>query len=126
MKKLTKKQKDALEYLVLDLDELSNKPRRLFSSFGKIVEAFIEKEDQPRIMADINEWEEFYYASIRHADVLEELGKACIRTKKEMREDFIKYHKDDMENLNSHMYTVSQVVKSIAKKMAVSIIDEVY
>ena len=126
MKKLTKKQEKALEYLIMDLDELSNKPRRLFSSFGKFVKAFIEKDEQPRILADINEWEDFYYTSIISSSVLEEIGRACRSTKREMREEYAKYHKDDMDGLNSHMYTVSEATKSIAKKLTDSIIDEIY
>lgn len=126
MKKFTKKQREAVEYLALDMDELSNKPRRLFSSFRRFIEAFIEGDRQPEIIADMNQWEEYYYASINDCSVLQELGNACRRTKRDMREDYIKYHKDDMENFNSYMYTVDETVKSVAKKLAESIINDIY
>ena len=39
-----KKQKSAIESLVCNLDELDNKPRRLYSSLRKLAEVFIENE----------------------------------------------------------------------------------
>lgn len=47
--KLTKKQEQAIKSLLSDLDELSNKPRRLFYALEEVAQAFERKETIPSI-----------------------------------------------------------------------------
>lgn len=72
MKKYTKEQNEAIEYLVKDIDELNNKPRRLFSSLRKIANAFLDKkgnkmsEHLRRVLLNIDIWEEDFYKNYAH------------------------------------------------------------
>lgn len=77
--KFTKEQYEAITDLKCMIDELRNKPRRLFSSLEKFAIAFLEPKSKHlyQVIDDIDEWEHQYYVNynIPHTvkDVLEEL-----------------------------------------------------
>jgi len=128
--KLNKKQIEAVKALRCDLDELSNKPRRLFSSFYKFIDAFIanktsdEKEHYKEIIADFNEWEDMFYQNIRHYQILEDCGRAARDVKKEL----LSNTPDDWNE--DRYWGFEDGVKEATKKMAIKInenlIEELY
>lgn len=69
-KKYNKKQHDAISGLVCDLDELDNKPRRLYQALREFALAFLEKEDsrdkkyRARIINRIDQAEKTWYDSM--------------------------------------------------------------
>jgi len=128
MKKFTKKQKEALEYLILDLDELSNKPRRLFSSFIRFTEAFIEEDSQAEIIADINQWEEMYYKNVCALTLLEDSGRMCMTIRKELE---VKIKAEGWRDWKEdHIYAYTEGIKDATRKMALKfnekLIEELY
>ena len=48
--KITKEQREAIEYLSLDIDELMDKPRRLFGSLTKFADWFLPKKLTPPLI----------------------------------------------------------------------------
>lgn len=124
MKKLTRKQLKAVESLKYNLDELRNKPRRLFNSLRDFASAFCEDEELRMILADIHLWEDSYYANIRRADILEAVGQAVTSTRKEMIEEHFKYSKKGYEDYSD--FDINKATKIMAKKITEEIIDEVY
>lgn len=62
-KKYTKKQKDAIDGIRYNLDELDNKPRRLYSALREFVDAFLDKDRKQtaKIMARIDQAETSWY-----------------------------------------------------------------
>jgi len=69
MKKLTKQQLKAVKDLVYDLDELDNKPRRLFYTLEKLAFAF----DKDKAVPAIREAQDLMYSHIREGQHYEEL-----------------------------------------------------
>ena len=69
--KLNKKQKEALEDLILNLDELDNKPRRLFSALIDFTKVFVEDSDD--IIDRLDDAQLSYYSYWTQPDLLAEL-----------------------------------------------------
>jgi len=83
--KLTKQQKTAVEYLKYDMDELDNKPRRLFESLRKFANAFLEDEEHRNDVLDsIDEWEDHYYRFLNIPDMMKDIADASKNTKREL------------------------------------------
>lgn len=87
MKKLTRKQLQAVEYLAYDMDELSNKPRRLFSSLKEFSNQFVEEEQLPDVIKRINEFERFYYLFINMPDIARDVFSERMATDRELVKD---------------------------------------
>ena len=125
--KLNKKQLEALEYLKIDLDELSNKPRRFFSSLFKFIDAFIEhkdKEHYDNIVADIMEWQEMFYRNINHYEILEDCG----RTSREVKKELIKKIPDNWTDdaIDNYRAGVEEATKQMAIMMTKNLIERLY
>lgn len=95
MKKLTKKQLSALESLIYDLDELDNKPRRLFSSLREVADVFLSgkayedyqgKKHKKKVLSSIDQFEEYYYLFLNIPEIIKEVADAIISTKRELME----------------------------------------
>ena len=126
--KLNKEKKEALESLVYDLDELSNKPRRLFSSLYKFVDAFIDDKDKEHkgdILADIMEWQDMFYNNVNNYSILEECGRASRETRKELTKKILF---DDLEDDYYRGYEngVKEATKKMALIMTKELIEELY
>lgn len=68
-KKYTKEEREAIESLLLNLDELENKPRRLFYSLEKLAFAFGETHAVP----SIREAQDSYYDHLGERDKFSDL-----------------------------------------------------
>ena len=74
MKKYTKKQKEAVDNLACMIDELNNKPRRLFNSLIKFADVFlIDKEQKAETMDTIRDFERRYYMFYTLSDIASDL-----------------------------------------------------
>lgn len=80
MKTLTKKQRKALKSLIFNLNELDNKPRRLYQSLYDFADVFIEDKEANKasILLSIIEAQRSYYTSID----IEHLATHAINAKK--------------------------------------------
>lgn len=72
MKKLTTKQNKAIELLLLDLDELENKPRRLFYALEQLAFAFGKQDCVP----SLREAQDLMYKHINEGEHYEELFRS--------------------------------------------------
>lgn len=127
-KKITKQQREAIEYLQLDLDELMNKPRRLFGALRKFAEAF-PKHDQEytnEILDSIDEFERGYYLHANIPDMTRFLMEHSRKTLKELtsrkRESEMYNPKEDY--VSGFRAGVEEAIKVLTNKMAKEIIDE--
>ena len=85
MKKYTKAQKNAIESLVIMIDELDNKPRRLFESLHEIANAFIEDEThKAEINSSIHEWESNYYRVKNRGQLAQDIFESLAETIREL------------------------------------------
>lgn len=135
--KLSKKQKEAISNLVGDLDELSDKPRRLFSSLINFADSFLEKntlEEKERykeVVADLKEFQDFYYKNINSCLLLELNGKMARETRKEliknMEKNFNNKEKKTQENvISAYEDGVREATKLMAIKINQTLIEELY
>lgn len=76
--KLTKKQQKALEFLVNDLDELDNKPRRLFHA----LEAFAIEFDVVDAIPGIREAQDRYYEYNIKGEIIKDIYSSLIDYKR--------------------------------------------
>lgn len=128
IKKITKKQREAINYLTLDIDELMNKPRRLFSSLRKFAEAFREKgEDTNDILDSIDEFERGYYLFLNVPDIAEQLARNARKTLRELtsRNKFDNtYFAENDERAYAYWQGVEDAIKMLTTKNIKSIINE--
>jgi enoyl reductase-like protein len=86
--KFNKKQLTAIDNLVYNIDELDNKPRRLFDSLQEIAESFIVEEDRKdelkTIIKRINEFERFYYMIIGLPEIAKDIMECRMETDREL------------------------------------------
>ena len=111
MKKYNKKEQEAIELLLVDLNELDNKPRRLFYALEQFALSFDKKyaipslrEAQDLVCRHINEGDTYsqlftslrkfikeeWEWQIKHADTKE--GINCSQDRIKGAEEFIKLH----------------------------------
>jgi hypothetical protein len=134
MKKLTKKQSKAVEYLQLDMNELMNKPRRLFSSLRKFAEVFCESEvsipelesDIPDILDSIDVFEKMYYRNKNLPDMVREAVRDGERTLEELlsRKILGNFYNQGDDFQTGYRCGVEDSVKLLTKKNVNSIIGE--
>jgi len=130
MKKYTKKQIEAISYLVSDLDELDNKPRRLFESLRKVVEEFIiaDKKDKEgkeyklEILDSIDEFERIYYRFLNVPDLMRDVGQSSKDTIRELtsRKE-IAYMDDDSQS--SYCRGVEEACQEMVKNLVADLLD---
>ena len=126
--KLNKKQINAVEYLEMDLDELDNKPRRLFSSLRKFAEAFLEqktdedKKHKKSVLSSIDQFEEYYYLFINIPEIVQEVAQASMDTKRELMEKD-SYFDDDKEAVNHYVEGIDDCKNLMAKKIINRLMD---
>ena len=128
--KLNKKQLDAVSGLKTNLDELSNKPRRLFSSLFEFVEAFIpqktqdDKEHYNDVVADIMEWQDMFYKNIKHYSILEDCGRSSRETRKELIKKIPERWTE--EEVRDYRQGVDDATRKMALIMTKRLIEELY
>ena len=129
MKEFNKKQIEAIEYLKNDLNELSNKPRRLFSSLERFADAFVEretpeeKENYNDVVSEICEFQEIYYKNIRSYSILEDSGRVARSVRKEL---FKKADKEWKDEVNAYKQGVIDATKNMAIEFNNNLINELY
>lgn len=126
-KKLTKAQRTALWGLVYDLDELDNKPRRLFASLRDVAKAFLSekhpahKEHKEEIISSIDQFEELYYKRRFELPMLvERIASISIELSRELKKEFPKYYEE--EERDAYM----QGARDARRMMAKQIINEAF
>lgn len=131
MKKLTAKQLKAIEYLVLDLDELDNKPRRLFKALRDVAEAFMVgkayedyagKEHKRKVLSSIDQFEEYYYLFLNIPEIVKDVADANIETKRELMEKDL-YFEDNPEAVNYYERGIDDARNLMTKKIITNIMD---
>jgi len=107
MKKLTKEQLKAVDDLVFDLDELENKPRRLYYALEKFAFAF-DKDDA---VPSIREAQDLMYSHIREGGYYNELFTSLRDFIIKEWEWQIKNSPDDLSNSQTRIYGAEEFVK---------------
>ena len=135
--KTNKKQKDAVEYLVYDLDELSNKPRRLFGSLKSFAEAFLAKGKLNEVLDDLDEFKNGYYKNIGTEGLLADIYSVCKNVKKKslsrnelemVAKDYYGFSKDLKKKENEktlYLDGYEKGAKTILEKIRKDILDYV-
>ena len=121
MKKYNKQQKEALESVIYDIDELSNKPRRLFSSLRGIAESFITDDDEEELLKEtiqrIDEFEKYYYLFINLPEIAEDIFSKKMETEREL------YKADNEGDDYDYNRGLEDGTKLYAKKMLNSLLN---
>lgn len=129
--KYTKQQESAINTLKTDIDELDNKPRRLFSALRKYAEAFVvvDKKDldgiehKNNILDSIDEFEDAYYNFFGLPNTMNFLAKSIKNTKRELISRNNKtYFKEEVE-LSAYKQGVNEATEKLGKKMLEILID---
>ena len=124
--KLNKQQIKALEGLIYNMDELSNKPRRLFSSLAEFAAQFCDKEILQNILADIDEWEDYYYKRFTVNQLLNEAMRIAKDVKKQKcSHKDIGYYEDDAQR-RAFKNGMEVSSKEILRKLNEHIINEFF
>ncbi len=127
MKKLNKKQLAAVESLSLNLDELTNKPRRLFGALSKFAEAFCgDKGFLHEVLDSIDDFEKGYYFHLNRPDLVRDAVHNGEETQKELlsRKAMSEKYNQEEQHLCGYRYGVEDAVKLLTKKTVSSIIKE--
>jgi hypothetical protein len=136
--KFTKEQLDAIHSIKVNIDELSNKPRRLFYALEQFAYAFWQdtKEEQKQlgfIVSKIREAQEYYYHDINTEMLLEECGNQARKTRLELNEkiiceefNYIKDKKERGQYEEGYKQGVNEATKMMAKGLVNEFIDELY
>ena len=129
--KYTKKQEEAIDTLKCDIDELDNKPRRLFSALRKYTEAFIvvDKKDldgeehKNNILDSIDEFEDTYYNFFGLPQTMEFLANSIKKTKRELTSRNNKTYFEKEEEISAYQRGVDDATEKLGKKMLEDLID---
>jgi hypothetical protein len=127
MKKFTKAQKEAIEGLVIDLDELSNKPRRLVSSLVEFNNAFTKDKDEiDKNNLLYEELEEVFYGKHSVAWTMHNIFLASTDAKRELVKNARNNWGDEDEEkfLSGYEAGVKDAIKLFTKKSMEVIIEE--
>ncbi len=108
---MTKQQKEAIKELTIFIDELSNKPRRLFQALRTFSDAF--NEDNEEIIKKIDEFEDNYYLHLSLPEIAKDIMEARKEAKLELRD---KDNKTDGYN-----YGVNEACNLMAEKILVDL-----
>ena len=129
MTKYTAKQRKEIDGLVCMLDELPNKPRRLFQALREFADAFLQKDHAVNVISDIDEWEEDYYKNIGRSWIVEKVAQKARSTRKELSKKSFDYLKTESEKMEARSYFkkgVDEATKEMAKSVIAELIDELY
>ena len=129
--KITKQQESAINTLRYDIDELDNKPRRLFSALRKYTEAFVVvdkkdldgKEHKNNILDSIDEFENTYYNFFGLPNVMEFLARSIKETKRELTSRNHQTYFETETELSAYKQGVNEATEKLGKKMLEDLID---
>lgn len=129
--KITKQQESAINTLRCDIDELDNKPRRLFSALRKYAEAFIvvDKKDldgikhKNNVLDSIDEFENTYYNFFGLPNVMEFLARSIKETKRELTSRNSPTYTETEGELSAYKRGVDEATEKLGKKMLEDLID---
>jgi hypothetical protein len=132
MKKLTAKQKKAIGSLVCMLDELSNKPRRLFDELRNVSNVFlsstVEQEHLSEILSDIDEWESDYYKKYSITSYIQGVANKCKEIKKKLlsRTAIDGLYQKDASYISGYEDGVTAACEITAKEIIIEALEELY
>lgn len=107
MKELTTKQKQAVRSLVVMLDELDNKPRRLYYELEKLAIAF----DKTEAIPSIREAQDLMYKHINEGEHYEELFRSVREFKIEEWQWQVKNSPEDIDKSQIRIDGAERFVK---------------
>lgn len=113
MKKYTKKQREAIDALLYDLDELENKPRRLFYALEQFAFAF-EKDDA---IPSIREAQDLMYSHINEGDQYSELFSSLREFVTEEWKWQIKYSPEDITQSEERIRGAKKFIKKHVSRL---------
>jgi hypothetical protein len=118
--KFSKKQRESVKNVVYMLDELDNKPRRLYSALRDMVETFLsERDDVEDIYASLDEAEEFYYRNKRILDYARDIIQSRDDAMRELRK--AEYKRE--EPRQDILFAQDKAVNLLAKKILCEFTD---
>lgn len=120
-KKYTKKQLEAVDSLVTMIDELDNKPRRLYSSLREVASAFIENKDhRDEVRDSLDEAEELYYRNRRVPEYASDIFRSRDKVLRTMRS---RENKRDIPDERSAMYDIKEALDMMTKEVVGNLVD---
>jgi len=105
---MNKEQKKAVEDLVLDLDELENKPNRLFYALEEFAFAFNKDNAVP----SIREAQDMYYKHYNEGEMYGELYGSLRRFKIEEWDRQIRRNPEDLSETQDRIYGAEDFIKT--------------
>ena len=129
-KKISEKQKkDAVECVVSDLDELHNKPRRLFSSLEFLAMSFLKDDDHRKeVLDDIDEWEEWYYKKFDFYNLVDQIASDSADVKRKLlsRVGLSNLYDKDPKYLDGYKDGVKKAIEKLRLKIITETLNELY
>ena len=114
MKKYTKQQLKAIDGLLTMLDELENKPRRLYHELENLAWAFDKQEAIP----SIREAQDLMYSHINEGEHYEELFRSLREFKIEQWQWQVRNSADDTSDTQKKIYGAEDFVKTHIKRLS--------
>lgn len=105
---MNKEQKKAVEDLVLDLDELENKPGRLFYALEEFAFAFNKDNAVP----SIREVQDMYYEHYNEGEIYRELFDSLRKFKIQEWDKQIKHNPEDLDTTQDRIYGAQDYIKT--------------
>ena len=113
MRKFTKKQLEAIDMLILDIDELVNKPRRLYHSLEDFAFAFDKKDAVP----SIREAQNLMYRHKSEGEIYSDLFDSLRVFIIEEWEWQVKYSPDSFDSSYAKIRGAEEFVKKHIKRL---------
>ena len=113
MKNYTKEQKKAIKGLLLDLDELENKPRRLFYALAEIASAFNKQDCLP----SLREAQDLMYSHINEGEHYNELFRSLRKYKIEEWKWQIEKSPEDISNSETRIEGAKDFINRHIKEL---------
>lgn len=129
--KYTKKQHDAISGLACMLDELQNKPRRLFSSLRSFAEAFTTKGQEDHtdsILDDLDDWENEYYRTFMSRQLINEIAKKSQDVRRELtsRKEMKGFRDIEALYVQGYIGGVKDACKRLTKEIITETLEDLY
>lgn len=126
-RKFTKNQLKIIENLIYHLDELDNKPRRLFNSLFEFTEEFIEDEEHKfEILDSLCEFQDVYYNFRNYPQIVE----MVLRSQKAVNRSLLSHGNKDTQNaldegrFSEREWAVKDATEAMAKEIIERLIEE--
>jgi|GEM_PF-5580410 len=122
MKKFNKKEIEAIEGLICMLDELDNKPRRLYEALIKFAFVFYKDRDNlPTIVRNLERAKDEWYINHQLSQLCYDIPHTC---KQQIDESIEKYYKSSIKHSEEYDKAFEDGVNTGAKSLAKELLEK--